>query len=290
MPSLPPDPTGRPSTAKRAPEDVAFPTGESPSNAPHPEVESKASTNSHHPAASVPVVSAGLNTANESPAPSPAVSSDILSLLNNPGFATGAAALENTDDSPTVITRGIGDRPPPPAPLHVLADNPPQLAGRRLGHYELIESIGAGGMATVLKARDLELGRIVALKILPPTAARDAESVTRFKQEARAAALLDHENIARVYACGEDQGLHFIAFEFVEGINLRQMIERRQTIPPIEAVRYMIQVAAGLAHAAERGVVHRDIKPSNILITPDGRAKIVDMGLARQLEAGANGG
>ena len=172
----------------------------------------------------------------------------------------------------------------------MVAADSPTLSGRRLGNYELIESVGAGGMAAVLKARDLELGRIVALKILPPAAARDPESVTRFKQEARAAALLDHENIARVYACGEDQGLYFIAFEFVEGINLRQMIERRGTISAADSVRYMIQVAAGLAHAAERGVVHRDIKPSNILITPDGRAKIVDMGLARQLEMSADGG
>src|SRR5207302_5530645 len=102
--------------------------------------------------------------------------------------------------------------------------------------------------------------------------------------EARAAARLDHDNVARVYFCGEDQGLHFIAFEFVEGITLRQMIDRRGPLPAAECVRYMIQVAAGLTHAAERGVVHRDIKPSNILVTPDGRAKIVDMGLARNLD------
>ena len=145
-------------------------------------------------------------------------------------------------------------------------------------------------MAAVLKARDLELGRVVALKILPPEAARDPENVSRFQQEARAAAKLDHENIARVYFCGEDQGLHFIAFEFVEGENLRQLIDRRGTLPAGECVRYMIQVAAGLDHAAERGVVHRDIKPSNIIITPDGRAKIVDMGLARHLDSAVNGG
>jgi serine/threonine protein kinase len=146
-------------------------------------------------------------------------------------------------------------------------------------------------MAAVLKARDLELGRIVALKILPPEAARDTESVTRFKQEARAAAMLDHENVARAYFCGEDQGLHFIAFEFVEGVNLRVLIDHRGTIPPVDCIRYMIQVAAGLNHAAERGVVHRDIKPSNIIITPDGRAKIVDMGLARHLDSiNVNGG
>src|SRR2546423_1739593 len=88
---------------------------------------------------------------------------------------------------------------------------PPVEHGRKLGHYELIEAIGSGGMAAVLKARDTELGRTVALKILPPEAARDPESVNRFKQEGRAAAALDHDNVARVYFCGEDQGLHFVA-------------------------------------------------------------------------------
>jgi serine/threonine protein kinase len=219
--------------------------------------------------------------------------SDILEILAGPGSnpAAGISAPPlNSDDAPTVITQNramLSGSPPPVIP----SSGSTPIAYRRLGHFELIESIGAGGMAAVLKARDLELGRIVALKILPPDAARDPESVTRFKQEARAAAMLDHENVARVYYCGEDQGLHFIAFEFVEGENLRVLMDRRGTIPAADCIRYMIQVAAGLNHAAERGVVHRDIKPSNIIITPDGRAKIVDMGLARHLNSLAvNGG
>jgi len=160
------------------------------------------------------------------------------------------------------------------------------LAGRKLGHFELIESVGAGGMGAVLKARDLDLGRVVALKILPPDMAADPENIVRFKQEARAAARLDHDNVARVYHFGEDQGLHYIAFEFVEGDNLRQMMEANGgTIPVPDAVALLLEVAAGLGHAAERGVVHRDIKPSNIIVTPDGRAKIVDMGLARSMDA-----
>lgn len=154
-----------------------------------------------------------------------------------------------------------------------------------------METVGSGGMAAVLKARDLELGRIVALKILPPHMAKDSENVTRFKQEGRAAARLDHENVARAFYCGEDQGLHFIAFEFIEGENLRTLIDRRGTISPADCVRYMLQVSAGLAHAAARGVVHRDIKPSNLIITPDGRVKIVDMGLARHTGSqSVNGG
>src|SRR5262249_28224275 len=117
-------------------------------------------------------------------------------------------------------------------------------------------------MAAVLRARDTQLDRFVALKILPPDMARDQENVRRFGQEARAAARLDHENIARVYFCGEDQGLSFIAFEFVEGVNLRVLLEQRGWLPVAEAVRITLQIAAGLEHAASRGVVHRDVKPS----------------------------
>jgi serine/threonine protein kinase len=186
-----------------------------------------------------------------------------------------SGSVEPSDDTPTIISR----IPPRPATTEeVFAGG---VRGRRLAHFELIEPIGVGGMAAVLRARDTQLDRCVALKILPPDMALDPENVRRFHQEARAAAKLDHENIARVFFCGEDQRLHFIAFEFVEGENLRAILERRGRLPGGEAVHYMLQVAAGLAHAARRGVVHRDVKPSNIIITPNGRAKLVDMGLAR---------
>src|SRR5204863_8235625 len=136
---------------------------------------------------------------------------------------------------PTVISRA--------SPAHrrtddLLAD---VLRGRTLAHFELLEPIGVGGMAAVLRARDTQLDRFVALKILPPEMARDPENIRRFHQEARAAAKLDHENIARVLFCGEDQGLHFIAFEFVEGENLRTILERSGHIPPGEALRYVLQ-------------------------------------------------
>ncbi len=187
-------------------------------------------------------------------------------------------SLEPTDDTPTIISRHA----PRPGP-GTLDENFGSLRGRRLAHFELIEPIGVGGMAAVLRARDTQLDRIVALKILPPEMAADPENVRRFHQEARSAAKLDHENIARVFFCGEDQRLHFIAFEFVEGDNLRTILERRARLPVGEALHYVLQVSAGLAHASRRGVVHRDIKPSNIIITPNGRAKLVDMGLARSL-------
>jgi serine/threonine protein kinase len=185
-------------------------------------------------------------------------------------------AVQSTDDTPTIISRNG------PRSGHENANG--DLRGRRLAHFELIEPIGVGGMAAVIRARDMQLDRLVALKILPPDMAADPENVRRFHQEARSAARLDHENVARVFFCGEDQRLHFIAFEFVEGDNLRTIMERRGRLPVAEALHYVLQVAAGVAHAAERGVVHRDIKPSNIIITPTGRAKLVDMGLARSLE------
>ena len=191
-----------------------------------------------------------------------------------------------SDESPTVISK----TPPIVPPASDLSRRSSAdaivagLNGRKLAHYELLDAIGVGGMAAVIRARDTQLDRLVALKILPPEMAKEPDNVSRFHQEARAAAKLDHENIARVFYCGEDQGLHFIAFEYVEGTNLRTMLEQRGRLPVAETVRYILQVATGLEHAATRGVVHRDVKPSNIIITPTGRAKLVDMGLARNLE------
>ncbi|MBY0528326.1 MAG: serine/threonine protein kinase [Gemmataceae bacterium] len=186
-------------------------------------------------------------------------------------------AIAAADDSPTIISRAAQRNRHPDE--GVVAS----LRGKHLAHFELMEAVGVGGMAAVIRAQDKQLDRCVALKILPPQMATDPESIRRFHQEARSAARLDHENIARVFFCGEDQGLHFIAFEFVEGENLRVAIERRGRIPVPEAIHYILQVATGLAHASARGVVHRDIKPSNIIVTPTGKAKLVDMGLARSL-------
>src|SRR4051794_12925871 len=206
----------------------------------------------------------------EKSAPAPS----ILSMANH--LFPGSSA-DSSDDAPTIIS-SMSNRVVRAEDQFVNT-----LRGRRLAHFELLEPIGVGGMAAVIRARDLQLDRAVALKILPPEMASDPENIRRFQQEARAAAKLDHENIARVFFCGEDQRLHFIAFEFVEGENLRTLIERRGRLPVSEAVHYMLQIATGLAHASERGVVHRDIKPSNIIISPNGRAKLVDMGLARSM-------
>lgn len=153
--------------------------------------------------------------------------------------------------------------------------------GVELDHFVIEDSIRSGGMGAVFRARDVRMGRSVALKVMPPRQTLNPAAVLRFQNEAQAAAQLDHDNIARAYYVGEDKGLHFIAFEFVTGINIAEMISKQGRLPVDDALNYTLQVASALVHTSERGVVHRDIKPSNIIITPKGRAKLVDMGLAR---------
>jgi len=155
--------------------------------------------------------------------------------------------------------------------------------GCRLGHFLIEAMIGSGGMGAVFRAVDERLDRVVALKVLSPGLTRDAASVQRFVNEARAAARLDHENIARVFYVGEDQGLNFIAHEFVTGRNVRDLIREYGPFDPREAVNYTLQLATALRHTSAAGVVHRDIKPSNVIVTPRGRAKLVDLGLAKKV-------
>src|SRR5262249_21785066 len=126
--------------------------------------------------------------------------------------------------------------------------------------------------------------------LLPPEQIGDAEVVPRFYQEGRSAARLDHENIARVFSIGQDGPYHYIAFEYIEGVTVRQRVETSGPLPVSEVVQIALQIAQALVHASQRGVVHRDIKPSNIIITPSGRAKLVDMGLARRFERGGDHG
>jgi serine/threonine-protein kinase len=159
-----------------------------------------------------------------------------------------------------------------------------------LDGFLLEEVIGMGGMGAVYRALDTKLDRQIALKLLPTDQASDPEVVARFYQEGRSAARLDHENIARVYCIGQDGAFHYIAFEFIEGQTLRQRAEIAGPLPVNEAVHIALEIAQALVHASDRGVVHRDIKPSNIIITSTGRAKLVDMGLARRFERGGDNG
>jgi len=174
---------------------------------------------------------------------------------------------------------------PPPPLVDQTSLHPIELAktlrGETLDHFILEDFVGVGGMGTVFRARDTMLNRTVAVKVLSGDQARDGETRKRFRNEAQSAARLDHENIARVFYIGEARDLPYIVFEFIEGVNLRDLVGRRKTIPLSDAVSYTLQIAGALAHASSRDVVHRDVKPSNILITPEGRAKLVDMGLAR---------
>lgn len=159
---------------------------------------------------------------------------------------------------------------------------PANPSGMHLEHFVIRDRIGRGGMGAVFRAIDTRLDRVVALKVLSPGQSRDAGSVKRFQNEAKSAARLDHENISRVFYIGEDEGLNFIAFEYVKGTNVRELINARGILPAAEAVNYALQIASALKHTNKAGVVHRDIKPSNIIITPGGRAKLVDLGLARK--------
>lgn len=154
------------------------------------------------------------------------------------------------------------------------------LAGQTLGHFELLEFVGGGGMGAVYRARDTTLGRIVAVKVVAANQTEE-ENLKRFRNEAQSAARLDHPNIAQVFYVGEDSRWNYIVFEFIEGLNVRELVADRGPLPVPEALSYTLQIADALEHSAQRNVTHRDIKPSNILVTPDGRAKLVDMGLAR---------
>jgi serine/threonine protein kinase len=153
--------------------------------------------------------------------------------------------------------------------------------GLVIGSYLVLDKLGAGGMGMVFKARHRRLLRVVALKLLPPSMARDESAVLRFQREAKAAAKLSHRNVVAVLDADEFHGLHFLVMEYVEGRDLSRVVKQRGPLPVPEAVDCIAQAARGLKAASEAGVVHRDIKPSNLLLGPGGTVKILDMGLAR---------
>ncbi|MEK6325271.1 MAG: protein kinase [Acidobacteriota bacterium] len=155
--------------------------------------------------------------------------------------------------------------------------------GTHLGRYEIRAKIGEGGMGEVYLAEDAQLRRRVALKILPAEVASNQDRMRRFNQEATAAAALNHPHIAHIYEIGESQGTHFIAMEFIEGVTLRDKIHHDKA-PLAKLLKYLTQVAEGLAKAHSAGIVHRDLKPENIMVTRDGYAKILDFGLAKLVQ------
>jgi serine/threonine-protein kinase len=166
------------------------------------------------------------------------------------------------------------------------------LAGKKsgfyLGRYRLLRPLGKGGMGVVYLGEHHVMKRLMALKILSPEAVKDPRRIERFKEEARAAALLDHPNIVRAYDFAEAGGKLYIVMEYIDGIDLHQAVARDGTMKVESALNILFQATGGLTHAHDRGIIHRDIKPSNLLLRTDGVVKITDMGLARIGWAGDN--
>jgi hypothetical protein len=184
------------------------------------------------------------------------------SFLENPAWAVAPELLRDPDEAP--------------------------LAGTRIGPYHVQEEVGRGGMGVVYAARDERLGRTVALKVLPREISRDARARERLAREARAAAALSHPAIATVYALEEIDGELFLASELVRGVTLRQALSAGR-LPPARALEILMQLAEALDAAHRAGIVHRDLKPENVLLTPDGRVKVVDFGIARTLSPAGDG-
>jgi serine/threonine protein kinase len=157
--------------------------------------------------------------------------------------------------------------------------------GQTLSHYRLVEKIGEGGMGVVWKADDTVLGRQVAVKILPDDLAHDAERLARFRQEARLLASLNHPNIAAIHGLEESDGVRYLVLELVPGQTLAERIARGP-LPVDEALTVCRQIAEALEAAHETGIIHRDLKPANVKVTPDGKVKVLDFGLAKAFEAG----
>lgn len=205
-----------------------------------------------------PMVREDSNSGNRAIVPPPEVQNEDKTVISNPnGVAT-----------PSSIRAG--------SPQEIAS----QLLGQSLGHFSLDQFVGGGGMGAVFKAHDQQLDRTVAIKVLSKGHGEE-EVVKRFRIEAQSAARLDHENIARVFYVGEDRGWDYIVFEFIDGQNLRDLVQQNGPLSLEEAIQFALQIAAALQHASERDVVHRDIKPSNVLVSAGGQVKLVDMGLAR---------
>ncbi len=167
-----------------------------------------------------------------------------------------------------------------------------QVLKQSISHYHIIKKLGAGGMGEVYLAQDTQLKRSIALKLLPSDFSQNKDRLRRFEQEAYSIAALNHPNIAHIYEIGETEGTHFIAMEYVDGVTLREEIHRERSSLN-KLLKYLTQVAEGLAKAHAAGIVHRDLKPDNIMIARDDYAKILDFGLAKliepQMASGADG-
>jgi len=154
------------------------------------------------------------------------------------------------------------------------------LEGQRLGFYQILSLLGAGGMGEVYRAHDTKLGRDVAIKVLPAAFADDADRLARFQHEAKMLAALNHPNIATIHGLEQSEGVHYLVMELVPGETLAQRV-KTGALNIKEALAIARQVAEALEAAHETGIIHRDLKPANVNVTPDGRAKVLDFGLAK---------
>ena len=158
------------------------------------------------------------------------------------------------------------------------------MIGKTLGHYQITEKLGEGGMGVVYKARDTHLDRFAAIKVLPPEKVSDPERKRRFIQEAKAASALNHPSIITIYDIDQAEGIDFIAMEYVAGKTLDELIPRKGMRLSL-ALKYAVQIADALARAHGAGIIHRDLKPSNVMVDEHGLVKVLDFGLAKLTEA-----
>lgn len=196
-------------------------------------------------------------------------------------MAERAAALDKKTDGPGIIPTLDGPPIPPPN----------ALPSRLVGEYEVLGTLGFGGMGEVYKARHRRLDKLVALKLLPVDSRHPCEAAARFQREMKAVGALDHPNVVEAHDAGEQSGVVYLAMKLIDGVDLERLVKQRGPLPVAEACELVRQAALGLHYLHQRGLVHRDVKPSNLMRTPDGTVKVLDLGLARwRLEAEAGHG
>lgn len=203
--------------------------------------------------------------------------------VEQPKDPASAAPEERTIVQPLAAATARGHSAPRRAETSEAADD--EFLGKVLGGCQLLERIGRGGMGVVYKAKQLNLGRTVAVKVLASDLASDEGFVRRFVQEARSAALLNHPNVVHINDVGECQGVFYFVMEYVGGKNLRELLKTAKTLEVTRAVNIAVQVCHALRHAHNRGIIHRDIKPENIMLTEEGIVKLADLGLAKRVAA-----